>query len=57
MIDSVKGIIEAKSANYLDELESLSSTWDGEVRLKTKYVTNCYFKIILNGFYYILKVF
>lgn len=37
MIDSVKGIIEAKSANYLDELESLSSTWDGEIKLKTKY--------------------
>jgi len=37
VIDSVKGIIEAKSANYLDELESMSSTWDGEVRLKTKY--------------------
>lgn len=37
MIDSVKGIIEAKSAYYLDELESMSSTWDGEVRLKTKY--------------------
>lgn len=38
VIDSVKGIIEAKSANYLDELECMSSTWDGEVRLKTKYV-------------------
>jgi len=37
VIDSVKGIIEAKSANYLAELENLSSTWDGEVRLKTKY--------------------
>lgn len=38
VIDSVKGIIEAKSANYLDELEIMSSTWDGEVRLKTKCV-------------------
>lgn len=38
VIDSVKGIIEAKSANYLDELQSLSSTWDGEVRQKTAYV-------------------
>uniref|UniRef100_A0A2S2NUA3 Ubiquitin carboxyl-terminal hydrolase n=1 Tax=Schizaphis graminum TaxID=13262 RepID=A0A2S2NUA3_SCHGA len=37
IIDSVKGIIEAKSANYLDELQSLSSTWDGEVRQKTVY--------------------
>ncbi|XP_050419844.1 ubiquitin carboxyl-terminal hydrolase 5 isoform X2 [Adelges cooleyi] len=37
VIDSVKGIIEAKSANYLAELESLSGTWDGEIRLKTKY--------------------
>jgi len=41
VIDSVKGIIEAKSANYLDELESMSSTWDGEIRLKTKYVYLC----------------
>lgn len=39
MIDSVKGIIEAKSASYLDELESMSGTWDGEVKLKTKYVS------------------
>ncbi|VVC39492.1 Hypothetical protein CINCED_3A020265 [Cinara cedri] len=37
VIDSVKGIIEAKSVNYLDELESMSNTWDGEVRIKTKY--------------------
>jgi len=37
VIDSVKGIIEAKSANYLDELQSMSSTWDGEVRQKTGY--------------------
>jgi len=37
VIDSVKGIIEAKSANYLEELESMSSTWDGEIKLKTKY--------------------
>ncbi|XP_025420620.1 ubiquitin carboxyl-terminal hydrolase 5 isoform X2 [Sipha flava] len=37
VINSVKGIIEAKSANYLDELKSLSSTWDGEIRLETKY--------------------
>lgn len=39
MIDSVKGIIEAKSANYLEELKSLSSTWDGEIRAQTKYDT------------------
>ncbi|XP_022181234.1 ubiquitin carboxyl-terminal hydrolase 5-like isoform X2 [Myzus persicae] len=37
VIDSIKGIIEAKSANYLDELQSMSSTWDGEVRQKTRY--------------------
>lgn len=38
VIDSVKGIIEAKSANYFDELESMSSTWDGEIRPITKYI-------------------
>lgn len=38
MIDSVKGIIEAKSVNYLDELESMSNTWDGEIKVKSKYV-------------------
>lgn len=37
MIDSVKGIIEAKSANFLDELESMSCTWDGEIRPLTRY--------------------
>jgi len=37
VIDSIKGIIEAKSANYLDELQSMSSTWDGEVRQETRY--------------------
>lgn len=49
VIDSVKGIIEAKSAYYLDELESMSSAWDGEVRLKTKY-DNLYKLIMLNNF-------
>jgi len=54
VIDSVKGIIEAKSSNYLDELEMMSSTWDGEVRLKTKYVHSykslnfCELKYIIN---------
>lgn len=39
MIDSVKGIIEAKSVNYMDELESMSNNaWDGEVRIQSKYV-------------------
>lgn len=37
VIDSVKGIIEAKSANYFDELESMLSTWDGEIRSLTRY--------------------
>ncbi|XP_050538003.1 ubiquitin carboxyl-terminal hydrolase 5 [Daktulosphaira vitifoliae] len=37
VIDSVKGIIEAKSANYLAELENMSTTWDGEIRQTTKH--------------------
>ncbi|XP_029345704.1 ubiquitin carboxyl-terminal hydrolase 5-like [Acyrthosiphon pisum] len=37
VIDSIKGIIEAKSANYLDEIQSMSNTWDGKVRQKTGY--------------------
>lgn len=37
MINSVKGIIEAKSANYFDEMEMMTSTWDGEVRPLTRY--------------------
>lgn len=62
MIDSVKGIIEAKSANYLDELNSLSSPWDGEIRLQTKYDTfNFYIQfwfliVFLKMFLFILSI-
>lgn len=37
---SIQGIIAAQSAGRLEELSALSSTWDGEARLVSKYADN-----------------
>nr|CAG4638254.1 EOG090X0181 [Cyclestheria hislopi] len=36
----VGGILSAQSADYLDEVQSLESTWDGEVRRVSKFAEN-----------------
>ena len=38
--NSVQGILSAHSAGFLEELQALESTWDGEARKPSKFAEN-----------------